>query len=83
MEALLLAVMGVTNVVCFVIGAKVGQKVVKGESVELPTLSPIGIIREQKDKKQAEFEQDRLETIMRNIEGYDGTGIGQEDVPRG
>ena len=83
MEVLLLAVMGVTNVFCFVIGAKVGQKVVKGESVELPTISPIGIIREQKDKKQAEFEQDRLETIMRNIEGYDGTGIGQEDVPRG
>lgn len=83
MEALLLAVMGVMNVVCFVVGAKVGQKVVKGEAVELPTLSPIGIIRKQKDKKQAEFEQDRLETIMRNIEGYDGTGIGQEDVPRG
>ena len=88
MEALLLAVMGVTNVVCFVIGARVGQKVVKGEAVELPTPSTIGVImeqriREQKDKKQAEFEQDRLETIMRNIEGYDGTGIGQEDVPRG
>ena len=83
MEALLLLIMGAVNALCFVIGAKVGHTVSKGETVNLPNLSPINAIREHNDKKQAEWEQDRIDTIMRNIEGYDGTSNGQEDVPRG
>ena len=83
MEALLLLIMGAVSVACFVIGAKVGQTVSKGETVKLPDLNPINAIRERKDKEQAQWEQDRLDTIMRNIEGYDGTSRGQEDVPRG
>ena len=86
MEAILLAVilvvMGAVNIACFTIGAKVGQKVVKGEEIETPTINPIEIVREHRDKKEARMEQDRIDTIMRNIEGYDGTGRGQEDVPR-
>ena len=81
MEALLLAVMGLTNIACFIIGAKVGQKVSKGEDIELPTINPLEIYREHEAKQEAQMEQERLETIMRNIEGYDGTANGQEDVP--
>ena len=83
MEALLLLITGTLNVVCFFIGAKVGQTVAKGEKIEAPNLNPIGIIREHRDKKEAEFAQERIDTIMRNIESYNGTGMGQEDVPRG
>lgn len=83
MDALLLLVIGAVNILCFVIGAKVGQTVSKGEEVKLPDLNPINAVREHNNKKQAEWEQDRLDTIMRNIERYDGTGQGQEDVPRG
>jgi hypothetical protein len=66
--------------ICFLIGAKVGQKVSKGEAVELPSVNPIRAIKERADRKQAEMEADKLETIMRNIERYDGTSKGQEDV---
>jgi hypothetical protein len=81
MEALLLLVMGMTNIVCFVIGAKVGQKVVKGEEVKLPTLDPMKAYREHQDRKEAQKEQDKLDVIMKNIDSYDGTGSGQKDVP--
>lgn len=81
MEALLLLIMGASNIACLVIGAKVGQKVVKGEDIKLPNLNPMEIIQARQNKKQAQMEQDKLDTIMRNIEGYDGTGKGQEDVP--
>ena len=81
MEALLMLIMGAANVACFIIGAKVGQTVAKGEKIETPTLNPMKAIREHKDKQAAEWEQNRIDTIMRNIEGYDGTGRGQEDVP--
>ncbi len=82
MEALLLLIMGMTNVLCFMIGAKVGQKVVKGEPVELPSLNPMDAVREHQSKRAAEMELDRVETILRNVEAYDGTSNGQKDVPR-
>jgi hypothetical protein len=71
---------GTMSCVCFLIGAKVGQKVSKGEAVELPSVNPIKAYRENKEQKEAQMEQDKLDTIMRNIEKYDGTSRGQEDV---
>ena len=81
MEALLLAIMGVANVLCFVIGAKVGQKVTKGEEIKLPTVNPLEAYRKHEQKKQAEMAQSRINTILQNIDSYDGTGRGQTDVP--
>ena len=69
------------NLLGFWVGAKIGQATKNGEEVKMPSINPVERIRERKDKKQAEMEQDRIDTIMRNIEGYDGTGRGQEDVP--
>lgn len=83
MEVLLLAVFGAANILCFMIGAKVGQAVAKDETVELPNLNPIEAIREHNSKKEAEREQERIDTIWQNIENYDGTSNGQKDVPRG
>ena len=81
MEVLLLLVMGAVNIACFMIGAKVGQKVTKGEAIELPTVNPMELVREHQEKRAAQEERDKLETILRNIESYDGTAYGQEDVP--
>lgn len=81
MEVLLCAVFGLTNLACFIIGAKVGQAVSKGEKIETPTVNPLKAYREHEAKKVAQAEQDRIEAIMRNIERYDGTSNGQEDVP--
>ena len=81
MEALLLAVMGAVNIACFLIGAKVGQTVVKGEEVKLPTVNPMEAVRNHQAKKAAEVEKERVATILRNIDNYDGTERGQEDVP--
>lgn len=83
MEVLLMAILSLSNIACFLIGAKVGQKVVKGETIETPTVNPMKAIREHREQKEAEMERDRIETILRNIDNYDGTNYGQEDVPRG
>lgn len=81
MEVLLLLVMGAINILCFLAGARVGQAVVNGEKVELPTVNPIEAARSHISKKEAQMEQDRMDVILRNIERYDGTSLGQEDVP--
>ena len=83
MEVLALVVFGAVNIFCFVIGAKVGQTVAKGEKVELPNINPMEAIREHQNKREAEREQDKIDVIMSNIESYDGTSNGQRDVPKG
>ena len=83
MEVLLLAVMAASNILCFLIGARVGQKVVKGEEVRLPNIDPLKAYREQQDRKEEQKEQDMVEAILRNVEVYNGTAEGQKDLPRG
>ena len=80
MEALLLAVMGAVNVLCFIIGAKVGMAVKKDEGIELPSVNPVEAVKEHINKREAKIEQDRIDKIMQNIERYDGTPNGQVDV---
>lgn len=83
MEIILIAIVGALNIACFFIGAKVGQTVAKGEKIEMPSANPMNAVRKHRAKKEDEIAQDRIDTIMRNIENYDGTARGQEDVPRG
>ena len=83
MDSLILLAAGVINLACFFVGAKVGQKVAKGEKIETPNLNPMQAIRERQDKKAAQIEQDRIDIIMQNVEAYNGTSQGQKDVPRG
>lgn len=80
MEILLALVVGTLCIVCFFIGARVGQTVARGEKIETPRETVINAVREHRERKEAEIKQDKLDTIMRNIESYDGTGFGQEDV---
>ena len=83
METLLLvAVMGAVNIACFIIGAKVGQTVEKGKDIrfEFPTVSPIQGYKAHRKKIEVQKEQDKMDTIMQNIECYDGTSIGQKEV---
>jgi hypothetical protein len=79
---LIIAVVGALNIGCFFVGSKIGQKVAKGEAIEMPSINPIEKIHEFKDKKDAREEQKRMDIIMSNIDNYDGTSVGQRDVPR-
>ena len=77
---LLLLISGTLNIVCFFIGAKVGQMVVKGEEIQAPEINLSNPVKAYREKKKAEYEQDRIDTIMQNIETYNGTSVGQKDV---
>ena len=68
------------NIACFIIGAKVGQKVVRDEPIETPTVNPFKAYREKKEQQEAEETKNRIDTILRNIDNYDGTDNGQEEV---
>ena len=82
MEVLLILARGFVCMAGFLLGAKVGQAVAKGEKVEIP-INPLISAKERQTKQEAEFEQNRLNTILHNIDRYDGTSDGQKEVPRG
>jgi hypothetical protein len=74
----------ILNLMCMIIGIKIGLALSKGERVELP--NPVKAYKEHKAnmeaQKEAEKEPDKISTIMQNVENFDGTGFGQKEVPR-
>lgn len=75
-------IFGVFLMFSFIIGARIGQKVVKGEEVKIELPNPIKKINEHKEMKEAERVQDKLDIIAENIDNYDGTGLGQKEIPK-
>ena len=81
MDILKILAIGTLNLMCFFVGAKLGQQTAKGEPIKMPSFDPLQKIREREAKRESEKEQEKIETIMQNIENYDGTARGQKDVP--
>ena len=80
---LLILVVSTLNIACFFIGAKTAQTIARGETIKAPDLNklnPMTIYKEHEEKKEAEKEKNKLEAILKNIERYDGTEAGQEDI---
>lgn len=83
MEILIILVVCFANILCFYIGARIGQKIIRDEDVTLP--NPVTEVQEQmqeyREKRKAKEDQEQLDVILANIERYDGTAYGQQDVP--
>ena len=83
METLfIMLVTGAICIVSFFVGAWVGSRAKNGAVIEMHQIDPTKPIREHKERKIAKAENDALATILRNIDNYDGTAQGQEDIPR-
>jgi hypothetical protein len=81
METIILVMlMGGMNLLAFLIGARVGQKVVNNAPVELPTINPITLYKEHKDKEEMSKEQEKLNTMLDNINNYDGSSANQKEI---
>ena len=80
----MLVLVGIQNLICITIGLKIGLALNKGESVSIPEAipNPIKAVKEHIANEEAKREQDIVNTILQNIENYDGTANRQEDVPR-
>lgn len=82
MEIALILTVGAMCIISFTVGAKIGQKVVKGEDIKLPTINPVEMYREHEERREARKKQEQIDTVLENIESYNGTPIGQKEVPR-
>lgn len=79
-------IFGVFIMVSFGVGMNAAIKIMKGQEIKVPNLNPISVvsnsIREHQEQKDVKKEQEKLEIIAQNIDNYDGTGLGQRDIPR-
>ena len=71
---------GIMILFAFIIGARTAQKLDRGEKIELPNINPMQTYREHREKVEASKEQERLNTMLENINNYNGTSLGQKDV---
>lgn len=72
---LLIVVLGIGGmcILCFLIGARTGQKVVKGETVEIPTpKSPVTMIKEYQQSKEEQKAEEEFKHNLDVINNYDG-----------
>lgn len=71
------------NLISFIVGAKIGQSSVKGKDI---TLNPVKAIKqdikENKINKEYDLKKKQIDTMLQNIDKYDGTGIGQKEIPK-
>lgn len=70
---------GFMNILCFFIGAKIGQKVINKEEIKMP--NPIETIKEYKIKDEELKEQEIMKINLENIDNYNGDSIGQKEIP--
>lgn len=80
MEIVLL-ISSISNILCFLIGAKIGQKTIKGEDIEINPIKAIKEdIEEAKINKEIELQNEEFKKELENIDNYDGTSVNQKKL---
>lgn len=83
METVIIIIaVGAMCIASFFVGAHVGNKVSKDEPIELPKVDPMKVIRQKNERAEAKAKQAEVDAVLRNINRYNGTAEGQEDIPR-
>lgn len=68
-------IFGIFMLLAFYLGTRVGNS-------KNTTLNPVKIIKENKINKEKELKNRQTEIMLSNIDNYDGTGLGQKEIPR-
>lgn len=77
----LLFLFGVFIILAYTLGLKNGQKLKNNEEIKIPEINPVKIVRNEIETFEQKKKQDAYDTMMANIDNYDGTGLGQKDIP--
>ncbi|MDD7755314.1 MAG: hypothetical protein PUJ51_12540 [Clostridiales bacterium] len=83
MENYEVIILCVINLISFAVGAKIGQGSIRGREI---TFNPVKAIKndlkENKINKKEDLRRRKIETALENIENYNGTGLGQKEIPK-
>lgn len=77
----LLFLFGIFIILSYTLGLKNGQKLKNEEEIKISEINPVKIVRNEIETFEQKKKQDAYDTMMANIDNYDGTGLGQKDIP--
>ena len=81
METIIICtIFGAFIIISYTFGLKNGQKLSNNKNIDMPFINIPKKIKEYQESKDIKQEQQQLGALLRNIERYDGSGIGQEDI---
>ncbi len=76
------ALFGLFIMASYTLGLRNGQKLARQQEVKMPNVNPVTAIKEKKKEQEEKKEQEIIDIMLENIDNYDGTGIGQKEIPR-
>lgn len=76
----LLFLFGIFIILSYTLGLKNGQKLKNNEEIKMPEVNPVKFVRNEIDNFEERKKQAAFETMISNIDNYDGTGLGQKDI---
>lgn len=79
-EIILILGISVLNLACFYIGALIGQKVIKNETLNPKIKSLKETLDDHKAQKEYQAQVDKYKIIESNIDAYDGTPANQQKI---
>lgn len=79
-ENILILGISMLNLACFYIGALIGQKVIKNETLNPKIKSLKETLDDHKTQKEYQAQVDKYKIIESNIDVYDGTPANQQKI---
>lgn len=77
---ILCTLFGVFILTAYSLGLKNGQRLSKNEEIIVPELNPVKVIQDGIETHEEKKKQEQFDIMMSNIDNYDGTGIGQQNI---
>ena len=74
-------IFGLFILASYTLGLRNGQKLAKKEEITMPDMNPVTAINKQIESAEQKKGQKAFDIMMSNIDNYDGTGLGQRDIP--
>lgn len=75
------SIFGLFILASYTLGLRNGQKLSKREEITIPDINPVNAINKHIESREQKKEQEILDITMSNIDNYDGTGLGQQEIP--
>lgn len=84
-EIILVFIVGTLNLLSFYLGSKTKNQNMNNKEIQINPMKVYKKYKEEKrqDEEKEKFikEQEQTKIMIENIENYDGTGMGQKDIP--
>ena len=78
---ILCTIFGAFILIAYTLGLKNGQKLSNNKEVTMPELNPVRAIQNEIEIHEEKKRQEQVDIMMANIDNYDGTSIGQQNIP--